>query len=534
MLAWRRSRRAGRCRGVAAAVAAVARVGGRRRVGRGGGVAAAVAASGREPHALHSMPPAVDRAGVGEGAGMSFDDSAIVACRFCGRANAGDRRRCEGCWSSLAGAASMDPVSGERALRALGRNQRWRQAAKLALLALVAGAAGLWGFVTFGPERALAPATTNLSSSATTGGWSMASHDISNTRFAAEAPAFSGVLRWQFKTGQPFLASPAATTDAVFIATADGRIVALDALTGATRWEMAMSSPVNSTPSIAGDTLYVGSRDGRLVALDAANGAMRWVYEAEAALTAASVVAGGEVYIGDGDGRLHAVDAGTGQRRWRSGEGQWIDSLPAVTEHYVVVAADEDVRVFERETGKLAVTLHVWGGATTDPVIIGDRLYIGSSRGTLLVFDLDWRPPFLYRDLIAELWVRAYIWRAAPEPPTPILSELSIGNRRLAEMAVAEGVLYIGGGDGNVVAMDVETGESRWRYKAGSGVETATVVGGDAVYTGATDGVFSALDRATGAIRWQFPAMVAAGTTPAVTGNGIYIAGGDGTLYALR
>lgn len=92
----------------------------------------------------------------------------------------------------------------------------------------------------------------------------------------------------------------------------------------------------------------------------------------------------------------------------------------------------------------------------------------------------------------------------------------------LASPRVADGVVYVANVDELVFALDLATGELRWRHEhkldAARTAELelfgapAPAVHGDAVYTGFSDGFLVALDRTTGTERWQ--AQVGEGTYP--------------------
>ncbi|MSQ61117.1 MAG: hypothetical protein EXR43_00805 [Dehalococcoidia bacterium] len=466
---------------------------------------------------------------------MPADNRSLVACRVCGHANPGERRYCQHCWSSLAGAGAI--TAAEAAAQATARRRRSTRHRLIyaSIFAILATGAALAFYTSNRPAQPLEAATTSVSSESPAGSWTMVSHDLRNTRYAPAIPRFSGQLKWTFGTGEGFIASPAATADTVYIATGDRRVVALDAETGQVRWQSATQGPISSSPAISEGVLYVGLRDGQMVALDAKSGQQLWSFDAGTPITASPVVASGYVYIGDGNGVLRALDAKTGAVRWHTTVGGWIDRVPALSDRYLVLAVGGEVHVYDRETGAPRVLLYVSGGAATDPIVIDNRLYIGSSRGVLLVMDLDWRPPFIYRNYtVRKLWSWLWLWNMAPLPPSALLA---LENYRLGpptEIALADDVLYISLASGKVMATDLETQEPMWTYSGAAGANSSLIVAGDVAYIGTSNGMFNAVDRQTGTALWAYPAQIAVRTTPVVNTTGIYIAGANGTLYALR
>src|SRR5206468_10740032 len=69
---------------------------------------------------------------------------------------------------------------------------------------------------------------------------------------------------------------------------------------------------------------------------------------------------------------------------------------------------------------------------------------------------------------------------------------------------VADGVIYIESALGSVVAVDGQTGVTKWKY-AGKGTQTrrGVAVGDGKVFTNARGGYVVALDKATGTVVWE-------------------------------
>ena len=99
---------------------------------------------------------------------------------------------------------------------------------------------------------------------------------------------------------------------------------------------------------------------------------------------------------------------------------------------------------------------------------------------------------------------------------------------------IADGVVYVGSTDKFLHAIDLKTGQAKW--KAAIGPTTASPgVQGDRVYIGDDDGKFYCLNRADGAVIWTFetegPGQITAG--PNFAGDRILIPAHDSTLYCL-
>ncbi len=102
-----------------------------------------------------------------------------------------------------------------------------------------------------------------------------------------------------------------------------------------------------------------------------------------------------------------------------------------------------------------------------------------------------------------------------------------------------DGLVVVGGLEGQVVALDAATGQEKWTAKVGNEVLSAPAIGGGMVFVHSNDGRVTAFDAGTGARRWfhsvESPALTVRGTAGITLGPGILFVGGDnGALTALN
>ena len=131
------------------------------------------------------------------------------------------------------------------------------------------------------------------------------------------------------------------------------------------------------------------------------------------------------------------------------------------------------------------------------------------------------------------------------------------GDRIVSSPVHAEGVIYFGGDDGYVYAVDAADGRQRWKYKTGGPVPSTPAVAGGIVYAASYDGKLHAIDAKTGQARWKFETggerrfeaknlhgMLPKNQTiadafdvflssPVVAGGAVYFGSGDGNVYAI-
>jgi outer membrane protein assembly factor BamB len=115
------------------------------------------------------------------------------------------------------------------------------------------------------------------------------------------------------------------------------------------------------------------------------------------------------------------------------------------------------------------------------------------------------------------------------------------GGKVYSSPALADGLLVFGSGDGNVYAVDAETGAERWRFETEGAVHSSPLVADGSVYVVSHDGNLYALDAGDGSRRWSF----ATGgekvfdlwdyylSSPAVAGPNVVFGSGDGRVYAV-
>jgi len=131
------------------------------------------------------------------------------------------------------------------------------------------------------------------------------------------------------------------------------------------------------------------------------------------------------------------------------------------------------------------------------------------------------------------------------------------GGRVIGSPAVVNGVVYVGSTDGNLYAIDAESGAQRWKFTTKAWEVSSPAVDSGVVYFLSYDSNFYAIDAASGQVRWKFktegerhftgthlhylqPAIESMPdpwdfylSSPAVWNGAVYFGGSDGNIYAL-
>ena len=208
-----------------------------------------------------------------------------------------------------------------------------------------------------------------------------------------------------------------------------------------------------------------------------------WIVELGAPIWSDAVVAGDLLLIGTDDGRLHARDVRTGAPRW-------------------VFRAD---------------------GAIRAPVTVaGDALYVHADDGVLYRLDAATG---------TERWkVRTSQQPVVRIPPPDPTSRWAI---RASGVAVADGRLYVGTHDGQVLALDSADGTRQWAFTTGGSILAAPAAAGGRVFAGSYDGQVYAFDATSGTLLWAWDTHAPVTSTPVPWGDVVVVGSRSYDLFGL-
>ena len=104
---------------------------------------------------------------------------------------------------------------------------------------------------------------------------------------------------------------------------------------------------------------------------------------------------------------------------------------------------------------------------------------------------------------------------------------------------VVDGVVYVGDWNGKVYAFNAATGSTRWTFATGGKVKDAMAYAGGRIYFGSYDHHVYAVNARTGKLFWRASAQQRLGSrgtfysTPAVAYGRVYIGSTDGKVYSF-
>ena len=344
-------------------------------------------------------------------------------------------------------------------------------------------------------------------------------------------PPRAGSLAWKFPTGAAIWSSPAVVNGVVYFGSEDHYVYALNAKTGKELWKYPTRGMVQSSPAVVDGVLYVGSDDGNVYALRTApalslTGRLIWSYFIGGQIWSPAVSSDGSmVYVGGSHGNVYALRTGPtvpkAEREARVFPSGPIRSGPVVVDNVVYFGSEPGDGYSGGVYAVKADGAPLWGypaagWVDSNPTltVVDGVVYFGSHDGSL--YELD-----------ADNGTRLRQYHVVVTGVVP--------DRADARPAVAGGVVYVGT-DGGLYALKPSGASSfsaLWRNPKDAFVVSGPAVVGSVVYVGGGDHYVYALDAA-GHVRWSYRTGNRIFSSPVVSGNVVYIGSEDGKLYALN
>ena len=244
-------------------------------------------------------------------------------------------------------------------------------------------------------------------------------------------------------------------------------------------------------PVLEGGIIYVASADGVVMALDAESGRVRWKNNLELALSGGVGHHAGSIFVGTSEGLVMRLSADSGEEIWRTVVSGEVLSAPQGDGQYVVAQTyDGKLMGFDYASGERQGTytsnvpvLTLRGTGT--PILSGDNAIAGFADGKVVAVNL--------RSGNVSWEARV----AIPEGTSEIERIVDIDG----SMSLQGAELYVASYQGRVVAIDTRSGRKLWQRNVSS--VSGVGVGFGNVYVADDDGTVSAFLRNGQGVRWQ-------------------------------
>ncbi|MGQ9730977.1 MAG: outer membrane protein assembly factor BamB family protein [Candidatus Zipacnadales bacterium] len=337
--------------------------------------------------------------------------------------------------------------------------------------------------------------------------WPMFGGDPARRAFRRRQLKLPLVRRWQFKTEEAVVASPAVAKGLAYIGSRDGSLYCVDVNTGAQNWRLSAKERIESSAAVVEGKVVFGSMDGTVYCADASSGNRKWVYEVGSPIRAAMTICGGLVYAAAQRGRLVALTLDSGEAVWQVTTSGDIVSAPAIMgERLFLGGWDGLIRCLNARTGEEIWHRDVGGEVSGAPAVAEGRVFCPSDAGCMLVLNAE---------------DGQELWRTPLQPPVR------------CSPALTEEIVIVGDESGRVLCLSVSSGEPQWEVTLNDEVSGSPAIAGDLVFLGSVDGALRALDVRTGEERWQEKTAFGVYSSPAIAGEMVLVGMGYYDLWAF-
>ncbi len=330
---------------------------------------------------------------------------------------------------------------------------------------------------------------------------------------------------WRYQAAGPVYKTPVAGEGRIFFSVDKHGLFALD-LEGKEVWSKQLIREVREDGTEVPErfdapvacfesTVLAGASRGALYALDAATGDERWSYQAgHSILGTANLLsaASGEtpariLVIDQSDGVMHCIDLDSGEQVWIAEEVDQCDGSPSVADGAILFGScAAALHVFSAEDGAHLRDIEIDQNSqvAAGVAVVGDSVFSGSISGKLI--HANYRTGEM-------VWVNED-------------SEDEI----FSTPAVSDALIVFGSADGNVYALDRQTGKQKWKFETDGEVSSPVIVGDKVAFS--SEGALYLLRLETGEKLWAYEVSDEI-SSPAVINNMLVVGGADGAVTAF-
>jgi outer membrane protein assembly factor BamB len=179
---------------------------------------------------------------------------------------------------------------------------------------------------------------------------------------------------------------------------------------------------------------------------------------------------------------------------------------PVVANGFVYVGSSDCIYCFEGATGTKVWSFAADGETESSPVVVDDRVYVGSRNGYIYCLDAT---------------EGTQVWNQ------------SVAGQVDSPLNFADDRVYVESHLGDVYCLDSENGQVMWCFPTrGTAHDVSVAVSGDYVFAGSNNGDVFCIDADSGVQVWQFIADGAV-TSPVAVDGFVYFGCRDGNAYCL-
>ncbi len=220
--------------------------------------------------------------------------------------------------------------------------------------------------------------------------WPMFRGNPQSTGVSASSLPEALDIVWKFTPGpnSAFESTPAIVNGVVYVADADGRLIALDLKSGAKLWEVATEIGFTASPSVRDGLIFIGDLGGEFYCFDI-HGQKKWQFTATAEIDGSANFYKENILFGSQDATLYCLNMQTGKEVWRFNTDDQIRCSPTLIENRAFIAGcDGQLHVVDLDHGTEVGSMEMSQTMVT-PAAAGDFVFCGTEQAGFFAY--DWR-----------------------------------------------------------------------------------------------------------------------------------------------
>jgi len=286
--------------------------------------------------------------------------------------------------------------------------------------------------------------------------------------------------------------------------------------------------------AIGDGVLYVASAFGRILAIDPASGDVIWDQKLQATGTGKPTYYDGLVYLVAGDTTAWAIEADSGRIRWQLEGAADVNNVSGGP----APALSDDLAIFAYGSGEIQAAFRKGGLARWNAIVAGQR----EGRAITLVTDIT-GGPVIDGDMVY----------AANNSGRLVALRRDSGERLWTASEGASGPIWPAGDSvflvsdlGELLRLDASDGSRIWgvqlphfvderpRRRAEIHANHGPILAGGRIIVASGDGQIRAFDPRDGGLLASVPLPGGATADPIVMGGTLYVVSSQGQLHAFR
>jgi outer membrane protein assembly factor BamB len=320
-------------------------------------------------------------------------------------------------------------------------------------------------------------------------------------------------------------------------------------------WKYDAKGPLKSSPVILGKIVVIGSQEKRMHFIDAVSGKELGVYKVTTSISASACGEDATVYFGLDKGKetFFALNLQTGKTLWKKKLGD-LSSSPTLCEDKIFVGtSDGTLWALDKASGEKiwqfdakATIISTPARGYFSPTSNAELICFGSTDGYLYALSSDsgsvgWKykaeggiysSSAIKNEMVFFGSVDGNLY-ALNLKDGSFIWKFQAQADIYSSPAVTESLVYIGSNDYYMYAVNSRTGELGWKFKTEGLIHSSPIAVGDKLFFGSYDGNFYVLNRFTGELLWKYQTKGMISASPAYYDGRIYIASEDGFLYCF-